>query len=63
MEGSPLEKLAGSKQLMAFLHKGFWYCMDTPRDKDNLNEIWRKKNVPWKKNGKLICLSKVVCLY
>ena len=44
-----LEKLASSKQLMAFLHKGFWYCMDTPRDKDNLNEIWRKKNVPWKK--------------
>ncbi len=49
LEGSPLEKLASSKQLMAFLHKGFWYCMDTPRDKDNLNEIWRKKNVPWKK--------------
>ena len=49
LEGSPLEKLASSNQLMAYLHKGFWYCMDTPRDKDNLNAIWRKKNVPWKK--------------
>ena len=36
-------------QLMAYLHDGFWYCMDTPRDKDNLDLIWRKKNVPWKK--------------
>ncbi len=49
LEGSPLEKLAKHNQLMAYLHNGFWYCMDTPRDKDNLNSIWRKKNVPWKK--------------
>jgi len=35
--------------LMAYLHDGFWYCMDTPRDKDSLEEMWRKKNAPWKK--------------
>ena len=49
LEGSPLEKLAKSNQLMAYLHGDFWYCMDTPRDKDNLDLIWSKKNVPWKK--------------
>ena len=49
LEGNPLEKLARTNQLMAYLHEGFWYCMDTPRDKDNLDLIWRKKNVPWKK--------------
>ena len=49
LEGEPLERLAKTKQLMAYLHNKFWYCMDTPRDKDILNEFWRKKNVPWKK--------------
>lgn len=49
LEGYPLEKLAKANQLMAYRHKGFWYCMDTPRDKDSLEIIWRKKNVPWKK--------------
>ena len=49
LEGIPLEKLAFKKQLMAYLHKGFWHCMDTVRDKNSLEEIWRnKKNAPWK---------------
>ena len=33
---------------MAYDHKGFWACMDTLRDKINLNKIWKSKNVPWK---------------
>jgi glucose-1-phosphate cytidylyltransferase len=49
LEGKPLEKLAKNGELMAYLHDGFWYCMDTPRDKDSLEEMWRKKNAPWKK--------------
>ena len=49
LEGKPLEKLAKTGELMAYLHDGFWYCMDTPRDKDTLEEMWRKKNAPWKK--------------
>ena len=49
LEGKPLEKLATDNQLMAYLHKKFWYCMDTPRDKDNLEEMWRKNDAPWKK--------------
>ena len=49
LEGNPLEKLAKTSELMAYLHDDFWYCMDTPRDKDSLEEMWRKKNAPWKK--------------
>ena len=39
LEKKPLEKAAKSNQLMAFLHYGFWHCIDTKRDKDNLEEI------------------------
>ena len=43
LEKSPLEKCAKEKQLIAYKHKGFWQCMDTKRDKDNLEKIFRKK--------------------
>ncbi len=42
LEKYPLEKAAKKKELFAFKHKGFWQCMDTKRDKDNL-EIQIKK--------------------
>ena len=42
LEREPLE-LASKKQLMAFKHYNFWQCMDTKRDRDNLNEIYKKK--------------------
>ena len=43
-----LPKLAKSNQLSAFIHKGFWGCMDTMRDKRMLNEEWSKKTCKWK---------------
>jgi glucose-1-phosphate cytidylyltransferase len=49
LEGEPLETLAKENQLVAYRHEGFWQCMDTIRDRDNLNEIWAKGNAPWKK--------------
>ncbi len=47
-EKEPLEKLARDGQLMAYTHEGFWTCMDTLRDRMNLEEMWRKGNAPWK---------------
>ena len=47
-EKHPLEKLSKKKQLVSFLHKGFWQCMDTMREKILLNELWKKNNAPWK---------------
>ena len=39
LEQKPLEKVAKNKQLMAFKHEGFWQCVDTKKDKDNLTKI------------------------
>jgi glucose-1-phosphate cytidylyltransferase len=47
LEKSPLEQLAKDGELMAFEHKGYWQCMDTIRDKDNLQELWDSGNAPW----------------
>ncbi len=44
LEREPLEMASGKKQLLAYKHNGFWQCMDTKRDKDNLEKIWRLKN-------------------
>jgi glucose-1-phosphate cytidylyltransferase len=47
-EKEPLENLAKDGQLMAFKHTGFWYPMDTLRDKRYLQEIWASGKAPWK---------------
>ena len=47
-ESDTLTYLAKKKQVAAFIHNGFWQCMDTPREKILLENIW-KKNPPWKK--------------
>ena len=35
-EREPLEKVCKQKQLSAFKHTGFWHCIDTKRDIENL---------------------------
>ena len=47
LEREPLENLSKEKELMAYMHSGFWQCMDTKRDKDFLEELWQSKNAPW----------------
>ena len=49
LEKKPLERAAQMGELMAFRHKGFWQCMDTKRDRDNLEEYWNTGKAPWKK--------------
>jgi glucose-1-phosphate cytidylyltransferase len=43
-----LEKLAIDGQLAAYRHYDFWQCMDTLRDKHNLESFWQSGNPPWK---------------
>tara|TARA_B100000123_G_C25713152_1_gene420877 strand:- start:508 stop:1200 length:693 start_codon:yes stop_codon:yes gene_type:complete len=43
LEREPLENLCKKKQLSAFKHSGFWQCMDTKRDKENLEKILKKR--------------------
>jgi len=47
-EKEPLEMLADEKQLITYKHEGFWKCMDTLRDKMQLNEMWNSGNAKWK---------------
>ena len=47
-EHEPLEILTQTEELMAFDHRGFWQPMDTLRDKNALEKLWREGNAPWK---------------
>ena len=49
LEKYPLENLARKNQFKAFKHKGFWYSIDTKRDKENLESLIKnkKKKLPW----------------
>ena len=41
LERDPLEKACANGELMAYEHEGFWQCMDTKRDKDTLEDLWK----------------------
>ena len=47
-EREPMERLAREGQLATFTHDGFWHPMDTLRDKNQLEEIWKSGKAPWK---------------
>ena len=48
-ERDPLEKLASEGQLMSYMHKGFWQCMDNIREKNLLENLLSNGKAPWKK--------------
>ena len=48
-EQEPLINLATDGELMSFKHHEFWYCMDTKRDRDLLELMWKQGDAPWKK--------------
>ena len=46
-EKKPLETVAAEGQLKAYMHKGFWKCMDTQRDKEQLEKMIASGEAPW----------------
>jgi glucose-1-phosphate cytidylyltransferase len=48
LELEPLQKLARDRQLGVYVHEGFWHPMDTYRDWQHLNELWKSGRAPWK---------------
>ena len=48
LERAPLETLSKEQKLTAFKHNGFWFPMDTLRDKRYLENLWNTKKAPWK---------------
>lgn len=47
-EKSPMMSLAAEGQMDAYLHEGFWQCMDTQREKKKLEDLWESGAAPWK---------------
>ncbi len=48
LEKTPLETAAKMGQLMAYKHTGFWQCMDTVREMQQLEAMWASGQAPWK---------------
>jgi glucose-1-phosphate cytidylyltransferase len=47
-EQEPMGRLAGSDNLRAYEHHGFWQPMDTLREKNMLEDLWASGKAPWK---------------
>lgn len=47
-EKKPMQRLSEEGQMDAYLHGGFWQCMDTQREKKKLEELWESGKAPWK---------------
>lgn len=47
-EKGPLVKLVEKRQLAGYVHKGYWQCMDTLREKQQLEKLWDTGKAAWK---------------
>lgn len=50
-EKEPLERLANEGQLMSYMHRGYWQCMDNMREKEQLEKLIAGGKAPWIKWG------------
>ena len=48
LEKTVLNALVEEEQLMGYTHKGYWQCMDTLREKKEIEKAWQSGNAPWK---------------
>ena len=48
-EKEPMEALVDKGELMSYVHKGFWQCMDNIREKEMLDKLLETGNAPWVK--------------
>ncbi len=47
LEREPLVNLTANDELSLYRHSGFWQCMDTQRDRDQLTQLWESQRAPW----------------
>ena len=47
LEKEPLNGLASDGELAAYEHRGFWQCVDTPRERMLLGDLWESGEAPW----------------
>ena len=54
----PFQRLIQDEQLIAFKYDGYWNCMDTFKDRQQLDELYTRGEAPWEvwksaKNGQV----------
>lgn len=47
-EKDPMERLVELKELVGYVHNGYWQCMDTLREKQQIEKLWDSGKAPWK---------------
>ena len=47
LEREPIERVVKDNQVSAYMHDGFWQCMDNTRDRDVLENLSKNKIPPW----------------
>lgn len=47
-ENEPLKQLVKENEVNAYIHHGYWQCMDTMNEKGKLEKLWASGNAPWK---------------
>ena len=47
MVEKPFQRLIAEKKLMAHKHDGYWACMDTFKERQELEDVYSKGNAPW----------------
>ncbi len=47
-EQEPMKEITQRGELMTYRHRGFWQCMDNPREKRELEKYWQSGSAPWK---------------
>ena len=53
-EKEPLEQLVKEGQLMSYIHRGFWQCMDNVREKSMLEKLLQTNSAPWKRWDRVV---------
>ena len=48
LEKTPMTRLVDRGELMGYIHRGYWQCMDTLREKNQIEALWESGNAPWK---------------
>jgi glucose-1-phosphate cytidylyltransferase len=48
LETGLLLRLVERGQLAVYQHEGFWQCMDTYREMQQLDDMWARNNAPWR---------------
>ena len=47
-EHAPMSNMVKDGQLVGYIHDGFWKCIDTKREKDEVEKLWEDGSAPWK---------------